>query len=226
MKSTQAKQVSATTGVNSATTGVNPLLERMFDEAATSFNQLSNLGPAVSVFGTARSRPGNPDYEIAREVGRLLGQAGFSVITGGGPGAMEAANRGAVEAGGTSVGVLIIAEATWEKGANEYAQVVLDHHDFFTRKLVFLEHSDAFIFMPGGFGTLDELGEVLTQIQCGTQSRKPVVLVDSSFWTPLVAFMRQQMLTRGYVGEADFDLLEVVDTASQAVAVVKAAVRK
>jgi len=183
--------------------------ERAHTELERGFEALRDICPAVSIFGSARTPPGDPDYELARETARLLGEAGYAVITGGGPGLMEAANRGAREAGARSVGLNI--ELPFEQRANEYADLRLDFHYFFTRKVMFVRYAVGFVVFPGGFGTLDELFEALVLIQTGKVRHFPVLLVGSDWWGGMLDWMRERMLKDAKVGPGDLDLMQVTD---------------
>ncbi|XNZ01477.1 TIGR00730 family Rossman fold protein [Micrococcus luteus] len=193
---------------------------RIQSEFVEGFGTLADLGPAVSVFGSARTGEGTDEYELARAVGRGLVEAGYAVITGGGPGAMEGANRGAAEAGGTSVGLGI--ELPHEQGLNDWVEVGIDFRYFFARKVMFVKYAQGFIVVPGGMGTLDELFEALTLVQTETVSRFPIVLVGREFWGPLVAWLRDTLAAHGTISPEDLDLVTVVDTAQEAVAAVRA----
>jgi uncharacterized protein (TIGR00730 family) len=197
---------------------------RIQSEFVEGFGALADLGPAISVFGSARLGEGTDEYEIAREVGRLLSAAQYATVTGGGPGIMEGANRGAVEGGGLSVGLGI--ELPFEQGLNEYVDMGVNFRYFFARKTMFLKYSQGFIVLPGGFGTMDELFEALTLVQTSKVTRFPIVLVGTQFWGGLVEWLRDSMLVRGTISEADPDLLPVVDTAQEAVDVVLAGVHQ
>ena len=194
-------------------------VERMRNEIARGFEMLHGVQRGVSVFGSARTPPGTREYEMAREVGRKLGAAGFTVITGGGPGAMEAANRGAAEAGARSVGLNI--ELPFEQDANGYVTDALEFHYFFTRKIMFVRYANAFVVLPGGFGTLDELFEALTLIQTGKVREFPVCLVDSSYWGGVVDWLREQALGRGMISSEDLDLFEVCDDLDDVVEILR-----
>jgi uncharacterized protein (TIGR00730 family) len=196
-------------------------LERINAEIAAGFAALGDLGPAVSVFGSARLGPDDPSYVLAREVARALGDAGFSIITGGGPGIMEAANRGARDAGVTSVGLNI--ELPEEQMPNEHLDRYLEFRYFFARRLMFVRYASAFVVHPGGFGTLDELFEALTLIQTGKIAHFPVVLVDSGHWSGLLEWMQHGLATRGLIDEADLAELHVVDDPDEVVRRVLAA---
>src|SRR4051812_26821391 len=195
-------------------------VERMRAEIAKGFEALGGIQRGVSVFGSARTPPGSAEYELAREVGRRLGQAGFTVITGGGPGAMEAANRGAHEVGARSVGLNI--ELPFEQHANGYVTDPLEFHYFFTRKIMFVRYANAFVVLPGGFGTLDELFEALTLIQTGKVREFPVCLVDSSYWGGLVDWLRERALGDGMISPEDMDLFVVCDDLDEVVERVRA----
>jgi uncharacterized protein (TIGR00730 family) len=196
-------------------------VERMRNEIARGFEMLHGVQRGVSVFGSARTPPGTREYELAREVGRKLGDAGFTVITGGGPGAMEAANRGARDAGARSVGLNI--ELPFEQDANGYVTDALEFHYFFTRKIMFVRYANAFVVLPGGFGTLDELFEALTLIQTGKVNEFPVCLVDSSYWGGLVGWLRERALADGMISPEDMDRFFVCDDLDEVVERVRAA---
>ena len=196
-------------------------LERMRRELVMGFDALRDLGPAVSVFGSARTPAGDPEYEFARETARRLGEAGMAIITGGGPGIMEAANRGAQDAGATSVGLNI--ELPHEQGMNPYVDVGLDFHYFFTRKVMFVRYAGAFVVFPGGFGTLDELFEALTLVQTGRIEPFPVVLAGSRQWAGLIAWMRGELLAGGRVSPEDLDRFAVTDEPGEIVSLTAAA---
>jgi len=189
------------------------------DELRTGFETLTALGSAVCVFGSARTASGSPEYEHARAVGRALGEAGLAVITGGGPGTMEAANRGAKEANATSVGLDI--KLPLEQKMNPYVDVGLTFDYFFTRKLMFVRYSQAFVVFPGGFGTLDETFELLTLTQTGEAVRHPVVFAGSGYWAGLFAWVRAELLEPGRISPEDFELLRVADDAADIVAIAR-----
>jgi uncharacterized protein (TIGR00730 family) len=189
-------------------------LERVRRELETGFSALGSIGPAISIFGSARTSEEAPEYELARRTARMLGEAGFAVITGGGPGIMAAANRGALEAGVHSVGLNI--ELPFEE-ANPYADIKLEFHYFFTRKVMFVRYACAFVVFPGGFGTLDELFEALALIQTDKIRHFPVVLVSSSYWQGLLEWAHERLLAEGMIARADFDLVRVSDDPSEIV---------
>ncbi|MCW2777982.1 MAG: hypothetical protein JWN17_1707 [Frankiales bacterium] len=191
---------------------------RIQSEFVEGFGLLAELPRAVAVFGSARTKPDAPEYAVGREVGAKLAKAGWAVITGGGPGAMEAANRGASEAGGLSVGLGI--ELPFEQHLNEWVDLGLNFRYFFARKTMFVKYSQGFVILPGGFGTMDELFEALTLVQTRKVNQVPVVLLGSAFWQPMVDWVRGSLLAHGYVGEADVDLLQVTDDPDEAVRII------
>ena len=174
--------------------------------------------PAVSVFGSARVREGSATYELARETGRAFAEAGFAVVTGGGPGVMEAANRGCREAGGLSVGFNI--DLPHEQGLNPYCDLTLTFRHFYARKTMFVKAAEGFVILPGGFGTQDELWEALTLIQTGVIGNFPVVLVDGDYWGELLDWVRAEMLEDDLISPADVELLHLTDTSAEAVELV------
>jgi uncharacterized protein (TIGR00730 family) len=171
--------------------------------------------PGVSVFGSARVLEGSPTYEAARETGHRFADAGLAVVTGGGPGVMEAANRGAKEGGGLSVGFNIM--LPHEQGLNPYCDIALTFKHFYARKVMFVKAAEGFVIFPGGFGTMDELYESLTLIQTGKIGTFPVVLFDSDYWGEMLDWVRAEMLADGLVSAGDLDLLELTDEPSEAV---------
>ena len=197
---------------------------RIQAEFIEGFGALAELGPAVSVFGSARTKSEDPAYRAAVEVGAGLARAGYAVITGGGPGMMEAANRGCHEAGGTSVGLGI--ELPHEQGMNDYVDLGVNFRYFFARNTMFVKYSDGFVVMPGGMGTLDELFEALTLVQTQKISSFPIALVDSGYWGGLLEWVRTTMIDRGTISSTDPDLLHVVDGAEEAVDYVVGAARR
>ncbi|WP_270887541.1 TIGR00730 family Rossman fold protein [Pedococcus sp. 5OH_020] len=191
---------------------------RIQSEFVEGFGALAELGPAVSVFGSARTREGSAFYELGRQVGRRLVEAGYAVITGGGPGAMEAANRGAAEAGGASVGLGI--ELPFEQGLNPYVNLGVNFRYFFARKTMFVKYAQGFIVLPGGFGTLDELFEAMTLVQTQKVTSFPIVLIGSSYWGGLFDWLTGTVLEAGTVSRKDIDLLHVTDDVEEAVRLV------
>jgi uncharacterized protein (TIGR00730 family) len=192
---------------------------RILSEFVEGFDALAAIGPAVSVFGSARTAKGSRDYETARRIGRLLGEAGYAVITGGGPGSMEAANRGCQEGGGLSVGCNI--ELPHEQHLNAYVDLGVEFRYFFARKTMFVKYADAFVILPGGFGTMDELFESLTLIQTGKIRHFPVILVGTDYWGGLLEWLRDVMLPAHAIAQVDFDLLRVTDDADEVVSMVR-----
>jgi len=184
-------------------------LERITGELRAGFEALAPVGAAASFFGSARTTPDDPEYQLARETARLVGGSGLAIITGGGPGAMEAANRGARDAGALSIGLNI--ELPFEQGINPYCDIELEFHYFFARKIMFVRYASGFVVFPGGFGTVDELFESLTLIQTGKVRNFPVVLMGSDYWQGLVDWIRERLLTEGKISPPDVDLLRLID---------------
>jgi uncharacterized protein (TIGR00730 family) len=191
---------------------------RIQSEFVEGFGALAELGPAIGVFGSARTHKDDPFYAKGEELGRRIAEAGFAVITGGGPGAMEAANRGASEAGGVSVGLGI--ELPFEIGLNEWVDVGVNFRYFFARKTMFVKYSRGFVVLPGGLGTLDELFEALTLVQTQKVTSFPVVLIGKEYWSGMLAWLRDTVLADGKLSEADLDMLVVTDDVEEAVAMV------
>jgi uncharacterized protein (TIGR00730 family) len=191
---------------------------RIQAEFVEGFGLLAELGQAVSVFGSARSQPGSPEYERAEQIGAGLARAGYAVITGGGPGIMEAANKGAASVGGISVGLGI--ELPLEQGLNEYVEIGIEFRYFFVRKTVFVKYSQAFVFLPGGFGTLDELFEAVTLVQTGKITRFPIVLVGSEYWKGLHSWITETILPAGKISPSDPDLIQVADDPAEVVQII------
>ena len=182
---------------------------RIMGEFVEGFDTLATLGPAVSIFGSARVKPDNPSYDAARDTARLLAQAGFAIITGGGPGLMEAANQGALEGGGKSVGCNI--ELPFEQGTNPYVRISINFRYFFVRKMMFVKYAEAFVIFPGGFGTLDELFESLTLIQTGKVHNFPVILYGRAYWQGLIDWLRSTMLAEQKISPPDLELITICD---------------
>jgi uncharacterized protein (TIGR00730 family) len=199
-------------------------IRRMRRELEMGFATLADVDKGVTIFGSARTHPDDPEYHHAVDVARRLGLAGYAVITGGGSGIMAAANQGAREVGALSVGLAI--DLPFEEPENPYIDRPLRFHYFFTRKVMFVRYASAFVVFPGGFGTLDELFEALTLIQTRKIRGFPVVLVGSSYWTPLVAWLRSHVLGEGKVSATDLDLLAVVDEADDVVRIVTEATER
>jgi uncharacterized protein (TIGR00730 family) len=188
---------------------------RIMGEFVEGFDTLAHVGRAVAVFGSARVPPDHPQYRAAEETSRLLASAGFAVITGGGPGIMEAANKGAKEGGGASIGCNI--ELPFEQGTNPYVEMAINFHYFFVRKTMFVKYSEAFVIFPGGFGTMDELFESLTLIQTGKVRNFPVVLFGTEYWSGLIGWIRDTMAREGKISSDDLDLLRLTDSPAEAV---------
>ena len=182
---------------------------RIQSEFIEGFGMLAELGRAVSVFGSARTRPGEARYDAARALGQRLARHGYAVITGGGPGIMEAANRGAVDAGGTSVGLGI--ELPFEQRLNDWVDVGINFRYFFARKTMFLKYSQGFVVFPGGFGTMDEMFEALTLTQTGKVTQFPVILVGRDYWSGLLDWLRESVADDGNIDVADLDLVTCTD---------------
>ena len=173
------------------------------------FDALAGVGAAAPFFGSARTSADDPEYELARETARLVGESGLAIITGGGPGIMEAANRGAKDAGALSIGLNI--ELPFEQGGNPYCDIALEFHYFFARKIMFVRYASGFVVFPGGFGTLDELLEALTLIQTGKVTKFPVVLVGTDYWRGLVDWMGERLLAEGNISPGDLELFTLTD---------------
>jgi uncharacterized protein (TIGR00730 family) len=187
---------------------------RIQSEFIKGFDELSELAPCISVFGSARTKPGDKYYDEAVKLSELITQNGYGVITGGGPGIMEAANLGAYEKGGKSIGLQI--ELPFETSANEYIDQLVSCRYFFTRKVFFLKYSQAFVAFPGGFGTLDELFETLTLVQTGHMRPVPIVLIGKDYWKGMLKWIKKTMVEDGKVSKEDLDLFKLVDTAEDA----------
>jgi uncharacterized protein (TIGR00730 family) len=192
---------------------------RILSEFVEGFDAMAKVGPAVTVFGSARTRRDDPVYQLARGIGFRLAQAGYAVITGGGPGAMEAANLGCREGGGLSVGCNI--ELPHEQGLNAYVDLGVEFRYFFARKVMFVKYADGFVILPGGFGTLDELFEALTLIQTGKVRHFPVVLVGSAYWAGLLDWIRDTLVAQGAINAEDVDLVLLTDDPDEAVALIQ-----
>jgi len=191
---------------------------KIMGEFVEGFETMSRIGPCVSIFGSARTKPENKYYQLAEEVAYLLTQQKFGVITGGGPGIMEAGNKGAKRGGGKSVGLNIV--LPFEQEANPYidSDKIINFDYFFIRKVMFIKYAQGFIVLPGGFGTLDEMFEALTLIQTEKSGKFPVILIGKSFWTGLIDWIKEVLLTeKNNISPEDLDLIQIVDTAEEAV---------
>jgi uncharacterized protein (TIGR00730 family) len=208
------KQWSIIKGENSWT------LFKVISELVDGFEVMNRVGPCISIFGSARTKPNHPNYQLAEEVARRLTNEGYGVITGGGPGIMEAGNKGASKNGGTSVGLNI--DLPHEQSNNPYIDpgLNIDHRYFFIRKVMFVKYAQGFVVLPGGFGTMDELFEVLTLVQTTKISPVPVILVGSDFWGGLVDWIKGTMLEHGNISPDDLDLLPVVDSPEEVIEII------
>jgi uncharacterized protein (TIGR00730 family) len=191
---------------------------RIQAEFVEGFGLLAELGQAVAVFGSARSLEGSREYECAEQIGAGMAKAGYAVITGGGPGVMEAANKGAASAGGVSVGLGI--ELPMEQGLNEYVEIGLEFRYFFVRKTMFVKYAQAFVVLPGGFGTLDELFEAITLVQTGKITKFPIVLVGSAYWNGLRTWITDTILAEGKISAGDPDLIKIIDDPDEVVQII------
>lgn len=194
-------------------------LFRIIGELVEGFDSLSNITPAVTIYGSARLKPGSYDYEKTREIARLIGKEGFNIITGGGPGAMEAANLGAQEAGVKSAGLNI--QLPEEQVCNAFTNISLHFNHFFARKIMLVKYSTAFVIIPGGMGTLDEMTEVLTLIQTGKIKPFPVIMFNSAYWKGLLEWLKTDTLVNGYITEEDLKLLVLSDDPKEIVDIIK-----
>jgi len=193
------------------------MIFKMMAEFVDGFERMTKIGPSVSIFGSARTNPDNPTYKLTEEIAYKLTKIGFGVITGGGPGIMEAGNKGAKKGKGLSIGLNI--KLPFEQNHNKYIdeRLSIDFDYFFARKVMFVKYSQGFIVMPGGFGTLDELFEALTLIQTRKIGRFPIILVGVKYWQGLIDFMRNSLLAEGNINEEDFNLFRIVETADEAI---------
>jgi uncharacterized protein (TIGR00730 family) len=187
-------------------------------EFVAATEHLKEITPAVSIFGSARTKPEHADYKLTEEIARQLSDAGFSVISGGGPGIMEAANKGAFYGSSPSIGLNI--ELPHEQSSNEYQDISQNFHHFFMRKVMFVKYASAYVVLPGGFGTLDELMEVLTLIQTGKSRRIPIILVGKEFWLGLLDWLKNTLVAQGMAGTEDLDLMQVIDEPKDIVAAI------
>ncbi|HMW33527.1 MAG TPA: TIGR00730 family Rossman fold protein [bacterium] len=194
-------------------------LLRIMAEFVDGFEKMEHVGPAVSIFGSARTKPGMANYKLAEELARLIVKSGFAVITGGGPGLMEAANKGAKEAGGKSVGLSI--QLPFETKGNDFLTMEVNFNYFFVRKVMFVKYARGFIALPGGLGTMDELFEMLTLIQTGKVDPFPIVLIGKTYWSGLLDWMKASMLKERYINPEDLELFHVTDSAKEAVRIIQ-----
>ncbi len=209
-------------GWNEMKTNDSWAIFKIMGEFVNGFERMSSIGPCVSIFGSARTKDDNPYYELAVEISKSIAEAGYGIITGGGPGIMEAGNRGAHLAGGTSVGLNI--DLPFEQHDNPYIDndKSLDFDYFFVRKVMFVKYSQGFVVMPGGFGTLDELFEAITLIQTHKIEKFPIILVGSTFWSGLFDWIKSTMLQFGNISPEDLDLIHIVDTKEEVVEIIDA----
>ncbi len=184
-------------------------------EFVEGFEQLATISPSVSIFGSARTQPDHPHYQLTETLAFKLSEAGFSVVSGGGPGIMEAANKGAYRGKSKSIGLNI--RLPHEQMGNPYQDIALNYRHFFSRKVMFVKYASAYVVMPGGFGTLDELAEVLTLIQTGKSRRFPIILMVSEFWQPLIGWFKNTLVEAGTIAEKDLDLFQLVDDPDEVV---------
>lgn len=209
-------------GWNEIKTNDSWALFKIMGEFVNGFEKMSSIGPCVSIFGSARTKPGEKYYELAVNVAQRISEAGYGIITGGGPGIMEAGNKGANKAGGTSVGLNI--DLPFEQHDNPFidSDKSLDFDYFFVRKVMFVKYSQGFVVMPGGFGTLDELFEAMTLIQTNKIQKFPIILVGSDFWGGLFDWVKKTMLEAGNISPQDLDLIKLVDTEEEVVEIIDA----
>lgn len=207
-------------GWNEIKTNDSWALFKIMGEFVNGFEKMSKIGPCVSIFGSARTKEDNEYYQLAVKIAKSIADAGYGVITGGGPGIMEAGNKGANLAGGTSVGLNI--DLPFEQHDNPYidGDKSLDFDYFFVRKVMFVKYSQGFVVMPGGFGTLDELFEAITLIQTNKIEKFPIILVGTKFWTGLMDWIKNTMLSEGNISPKDLDLIKIVDTEEEVVAII------
>lgn len=191
---------------------------RIISEFVEGFEELSQINDCVTMFGSARVKEGDKNYELAREIAKQLVKADYGVITGGGPGIMEAGNRGAMEAGGNSIGLNI--DLPFEQKPNPYANIQIEFRYFFVRKVMFVKYAKAFVILPGGFGTMDELFESLTLIQTFRISKFPVVLVGETYWQGLINWLHDTVLTENMIGEKDLELFKITDDPEMVVKII------
>jgi uncharacterized protein (TIGR00730 family) len=194
---------------------------KVMAEFVDGYQSLARIGPCVSIFGSARTKPGHPHYILAEDIAFKLGKAGLGIITGGGPGIMEAANKGARESGSASVGLNINLPFEQEPNRFQHRAQMLHFDYFFVRKVMFMKYAQGFVVLPGGFGTLDELFEALTRVQTDKRAKFPIVLVDKKFWEPLMGWIHNSLLeSEAYISEEDLNLFSLVDSADEAVDVI------
>ncbi|MBT3202880.1 MAG: TIGR00730 family Rossman fold protein [Gammaproteobacteria bacterium] len=201
--------------IESALTRESWKIFQIMAEFVDGFENLACIKPSVSIFGSARTDTDHPYYKKAEKIARLLSDAGFSVVSGGGPGIMEAANKGAYAGKSSSIGLNI--QLPHEQTTNEYQDISLNFRHFFTRKVMFLKYATAYIVLPGGFGTLDEMAEILTLVQTGKTRKIPIILIDSEFWSGLIDWFKNTLAKEGAINESDLDLIKIIDDPQEAV---------
>lgn len=192
---------------------------KILSEFVEGFEKLSKIEPAVSIFGSARAKEDHRDYKKARKLGKMLAENGITVLTGGGPGIMEAANRGATESGGQSIGVNI--ELPLEQKPNPYAKKIISFNYFFVRKVMLVKYASAFVIFPGGFGTMDEFFEAITLIQTKKMKYFPLILVEQDYWKGLIDWLKDTMLANGFISKNDLDLIIIEDDLHKIMAIIK-----
>jgi uncharacterized protein (TIGR00730 family) len=192
---------------------------KILSEFVEGFEKLSKIEPAVSIFGSARAKEDHRDYKKARKLGKMLAENGITVLTGGGPGVMEAANRGATESGGQSIGVNI--ELPFEQKPNPYAKKIISFNYFFVRKVMLVKYASAFVIFPGGFGTMDEFFEAITLIQTKKMKYFPLILVEQDYWKGLIDWLKDTMLANGFISKNDLDLIIIEDDLHKIMAIIK-----
>ena len=191
---------------------------QIMGEFVDGYEKLVNISPSVSIFGSARTQPEDPVYQLTEDIAYKMSEAGFAVVSGGGPGLMEAANKGAQRGKSPSVGLNI--ELPFEQGGNAYQDISLTFRHFFSRKVMFVKYASAYVVMPGGFGTLDELSEILTLVQTGKSRKIPIVLVGTEFWAGLVQWFTDSLVKNGTISPEDIDLFHVVDEADDVIQII------
>ena len=191
---------------------------QIMGEFVDGYEKLVNISPSVSIFGSARTQPEDPVYQLTEDIAYKMSEAGFAVVSGGGPGLMEAANKGAQRGKSPSVGLNI--ELPFEQGGNAYQDISLTFRHFFSRKVMFVKYASAYVVMPGGFGTLDELSEILTLVQTGKSRKIPIVLVGTEFWAGLVQWFKDSLVKNGTISPEDIDLFHVVDEADDVIQII------
>jgi uncharacterized protein (TIGR00730 family) len=210
-----ARSIEDITNIETALTRESWKIFQIMAEFVDGFEHLASIKPSVSIFGSARIKPENPYYQKAETIARLLSDAGFSVVSGGGPGIMEAANKGAHAGKSMSIGLNI--ELPHEQKTNDYQNISLNFRHFFSRKVMFVKYAAAYVVLPGGFGTLDEMAEILTLIQTGKSRKIPIILVETEFWSGLLNWFKQTLVAQGTIDESDLELLQVIDDPQQVV---------